>query len=214
MEDRSRRLADREGELVAVLQERLLVDSDRAHDVQLCTGPRRAARRERRDRAVETLVGLDEADGDEHELVGGQPQRHPRVVTVDGGVGHEARAVGHDGRVVLRDRPDRKEPVALDCRVEDELVDGSPHACGETAVAPSVSQRLVVELVDDNLARVRESERHHETGRADGVISRRDTDAEEHVGVELHDEPVEPAHSSGERRRTASIAQIQPLVRG
>ena len=155
---------------------------------------------------------LDEANGHEHELLGGQPQRHPRVVAVDGCVGDEARAVGNDGRVVLGHRPDPEKPVAFDRGVEDELVDGSPHVSGEGAVAASVPQRLVVELVDDNFARVRESKRHHEASRADGVISWRDADPEEDVRVELHDEAVVPAHSPSERRRATAIAQIQPLV--
>ncbi len=129
-------------------------------------------------------------------------------------MGHEAGTVRNERGALRWHRPDREEPVALDRRVEHEPIDRPPHASGESAVAPAISEGLVIELVDDDLALVREAARDHEPCRAHRVVARRHTDGVEDVRVVLDHEPIEAAHAAGEGRWAPPIAEVEPLVGG
>ena len=144
---------------------------------------------------------------------GGRPSTARAASAIGVRVGHEARAVSDECSALLgrpatlrgtgraRSRCGRAadRPIAT-CAA-------STRGCGARSEAARRRTRA-----RRPRSRVSEAAGHHQPGRAHRVISWRDTDVEEDVGVVLDDQPVEPADSSCERDRTSTVAQVEPLV--
>jgi hypothetical protein len=188
------------------------VDSDRADHVQRAALGAEAV--EGPHGQVEGLVGLDEPDGQEDQLVVGEAERAPGRVPGHGGAADEVGAVGGDGGALGPD-PERLDHVApLQLGVQLDALDPPPQPAGGRPVGAAAAPDRVVDLVDDHLGAPGRPDRGQQ-GQADhGVADRGGRDGIEDVGVELDDDLVVAADPAGQHQRPPGAVQVEVVVGG
>jgi hypothetical protein len=208
---RPRRRLDEVAQLVDVVDVDLVLHADRAHDVEPGAGETEPG--EGPDGAVEALVGLDEADGDEAERVGADAEGGAdggAIVRVD--LGGEVGAVMDDLDPVRAEAEGFGEGGALGLGVHLDPPRRRPQAPQELAVHAGAPLRL--ELVDAELDVVgADAGAEQRCGHGEAFGDRRRVRVED-VGVVLDDDAVVAGDPPGERGRAAWATQPEVVVRG
>ncbi len=194
-----------------VAHEGRLLHAHRAHDVEPGTGggqPREGAHR-----AVEALVRLDEADGQEGEGVVGDAQRRPGLAPGGGGPPDEVGAVLDHLDPVRRHAEGAHQLLPLHPGVHDDPVHGPPHLAHGQPVGGMPAAPPVVDLVHPHLDLWGQPEGQGQRRGGLQALPRAGGHREEHVGVELDDDAVVAAYPLGQGQPAPRAEQVEVVVR-